>query len=64
MNDANITTLREGLSGELFHGGIGLLILIAIQVMNIYKPRGLTPYGWRKQNENASSRANLETISQ
>lgn len=64
MNDANITTLREGLSGELFHGGIGLLILIAIQVMNIYKPRGLTPYGWRKQNENAPSRTNLETISQ
>jgi hypothetical protein len=40
-----------GLSGELFHGGIGGLILLVIQVLNVYKPRGLTPYGWRKQYE-------------
>ena len=34
----------------------GLLVLLVITVLNVYKPRGLTPYGWRKQEE---SRAEL-----
>jgi hypothetical protein len=37
--------------GDLFHPSFGLLVLLVIQVLNIYKPRGLTPYGWRKQQE-------------
>jgi hypothetical protein len=41
----------SGLQGELLHGGIGLLVLLVLQILNIYKPRGLTPYGWRKQQE-------------
>lgn len=28
---------------------IGLVLLIGILVLNIYKPRGLTKYGWRKE---------------
>jgi hypothetical protein len=40
-----------GLPGELAHAGIGMLVLLVIQVLNIYKPRGMTPYGWRKQQE-------------
>jgi hypothetical protein len=40
-----------GLGGDLFHPGVGLLVLLAITVLNVYKPRGLTPYGWRKQQE-------------
>ena len=43
--------LRGGLRGELLHAGVGLLVLLVIQVLNMYKPRGLTPYGWRKQHE-------------
>ena len=39
----------EALGGDLGHPGIGLAILVAIQVLNIYKPRGLTRYGWRRQ---------------
>jgi hypothetical protein len=39
------------LGGDLFHAGGGLLVLVAIMVLNVYKPRGLTPYGWRKQQE-------------
>lgn len=42
-------TLRDGLAGELLHGGIGLLVLLVIQVLNVYKPRGITTYGWKKQ---------------
>ncbi len=40
-----------GLGGDLFHAGGGLLVLLVITVLNVYKPRGLTPYGWRKQHE-------------
>jgi hypothetical protein len=25
--------------------------LLVILVLNTYKPRGMTPYGWRKQEE-------------
>jgi hypothetical protein len=40
-----------GLGGDFLHAGGGLLVLLVITVMNVYKPRGLTPYGWRKQHE-------------
>jgi len=40
-----------GLGGDLLHAGGGLLVLLVITVLNMYKPRGLTPYGWRKQYE-------------
>ncbi len=40
-----------GLGGDLFHPGLGLVVLLVITVLNVYKPRGMTPYGWRKQQE-------------
>jgi hypothetical protein len=42
------------LGGDLFHPGVGLLVLLVITTLNVYKPRGLTPYGWRKQREQRS----------
>jgi hypothetical protein len=30
--------------------GAALLVLLAATVLSIYKPRGLTPYGWRRQH--------------
>jgi hypothetical protein len=47
---------RSGLGGDLFHAGGGLLVLLVITVLNVYKPRGLTPYGWRKQHEQQKQR--------
>ena len=44
----------EGLGGDLLHPAIGLLLLLFVQVLNIYKPRGLTRYGWRKQQQVSS----------
>jgi hypothetical protein len=41
----------DGLGGDLFHPGLGLVVLLVIQVLNVYKPQGMTPYGWRKQQE-------------
>jgi hypothetical protein len=39
------------LGGDLLHPGVGLLILLVITGLNVYKPRGMTTYGWRKQHE-------------
>jgi hypothetical protein len=41
----------EALGGDLLHPGLGLMVLLAIQVMNVYKPPGMTRYGRRKQRE-------------
>lgn len=43
-------TLRDR-GGDLLHPGLGLLVLLVITVLNVHKPRGVTPYGWRKQRE-------------
>ena len=40
-----------GLGGDLLDPGLGLVVLLVITVLNVYKPRGMTPYGWRKQHE-------------
>jgi hypothetical protein len=40
-----------GLGGDLLHPGLGLVVLLVITVLNVYKPRGLTRYGWRKQQQ-------------
>lgn len=39
------------LGGDLFHPGVGLVVLLVILVLNVYKPQGMTRYGWRKQQE-------------
>jgi hypothetical protein len=46
----------DRLGGDLFHPGIGLVVLLVIQVLNLYKPPGLTRYGWRKQQEQRAER--------
>ena len=40
-----------GLRGELLHAGGGLLVLLVTTTLSVYKPRGMTRYGWRKQHE-------------
>ncbi|MGH8546922.1 MAG: DUF2269 domain-containing protein [Gammaproteobacteria bacterium] len=40
-----------GLRGELLHAGGGLLALLVNTTLSVYKPRGMTPYGRRKQHE-------------
>jgi Predicted integral membrane protein (DUF2269) len=37
--------------GDLLHPLLGLVVLLVIQFLNVYKPRGLTGYGWRKEQE-------------
>ncbi|MGH2826004.1 MAG: DUF2269 domain-containing protein [Actinomycetota bacterium] len=40
----------DALGGDLEHPAIGLVVLLVVQVLNIYKPPGMTRYGWRKQS--------------
>lgn len=40
--------LRAALRGELLHAGVGLLVLLAIEALNVFKPQGLTAYGMRR----------------
>lgn len=39
------------LPSTLSHSVGGIVVLLVVQVLNMYKPRGLTRYGWRKQRE-------------
>jgi hypothetical protein len=39
------------LGGDLLHPGVGLVVLLVITGLNVYKPQGMTPFGWRKQHE-------------
>lgn len=41
----------DGLWGELLHAGGGLLVLLVTTTLPVYKPRGITPYGRRKERE-------------
>src|SRR5262245_15493642 len=44
---------RAGLGGDLAHPGLGLVVLLVVQVLNLYKPPGMTRYGQRKQRAQA-----------
>jgi uncharacterized membrane protein len=46
MNEHLVARLREG---DWLHPALGLLVLLVVQALNLYKPSGLTRYGWRKQ---------------
>jgi hypothetical protein len=52
----------RGLRGDLMHPGIGLLILVLITILNIFKPAGVTPYGWRKQREHRMIRTDVGSL--
>jgi hypothetical protein len=43
----------DAMGNLLPHSIGGTIVLIAITMLNVYKPRGLTRYGWRKQMEAA-----------
>ena len=46
----------DRLGGDLFHAGLGLAVLLVVQVLNVYKPRGVTPYGRRRQRQQRDKR--------
>lgn len=46
-----------GLGSTLVHSIGGLVVLLVIMWLNMYKPRGITKYGWRKQQEELAQAA-------
>jgi hypothetical protein len=53
------------LPGTLLHSAGGLVVLATVQVLNVYKPQGLTPYGWRiQQEERVRSQLRTEEVAQ
>jgi hypothetical protein len=48
--------------GDLFHAVLALVLLLAIQVLNLYKPTGVTPYGWRKNQREREMRASNPVV--
>lgn len=46
---ANSGTDPRSLPGTLAHSVGGLAVLVVVAVLSTYKPRGLTRYGWRRQ---------------
>lgn len=41
----------RSLGTTLVHSVGGIVVLLAVLVLNVYKPPGLTRYGWRRQQE-------------
>lgn len=39
----------DAIGADLAHPAVGLVLLLGIQVLNMYKPRGMTRYGQRKE---------------
>ena len=52
---ADLAIVRN--SSPRFHAVLALVVLLVTTVLAIYKPRGLTPYGWRKQRERQQASA-------
>jgi len=47
----SLTDLRAAGLQLVVHAAGGLLVLLMPAVLSIYKPQGMTRYGWRKQYE-------------
>ncbi|MDX0973314.1 hypothetical protein GOL21_26940 [Sinorhizobium medicae] len=47
LSSADLLGLRRSL---VIHAAGGLIVLLATTTLSVYKPRGMTRYGWRKQH--------------
>ena len=47
--EGDLTGLQS--PSPVLHAGVALVLLVAATVLGMYKPKGLTRYGWRRQQE-------------
>lgn len=45
----------RALGTTLPHSIGGMIVLLIVLVLNMYKPKGLTPYGWRKEQQRSTA---------
>lgn len=48
--------LRQSQIQLVVDASAALLVLLVVTTLSVYKPRGLTPYGWRKQLQSSHKR--------
>ena len=53
----------RSLGNTLVHSVGGALVLLGVLLLNVYKPRGMTPYGWRNQQRERGSRSRPQSSS-
>jgi hypothetical protein len=58
-SQTSVTELRS-LGNTLAHSVGGTVVLLVVLVLNIFKPKGMTRYGWRKQEEERVRRERVE----
>lgn len=61
LSATDLLGLRRSLR---FHAAGGVLVLLLITTLSVYKPRGVTRYGWRKQHERATPLSAADTRGQ
>jgi uncharacterized membrane protein len=64
---ADPTTSADALRAmpnTLVHSVGGTVVLLVILVLNVYKPQGMTRYGWRKQQEEQTQREQRSALVQ
>lgn len=49
LSSNDISILKDPI--HLLHSSGGLFVVLLATVMSVYKPKGMTKYGWRKQQE-------------
>jgi hypothetical protein len=52
----------RAIPSTLVHSTGGTFVLLVILVLNVYKPQGMTRYGWRKQREQRTSRDGADLV--
>ena len=52
---ADLSALRS--ASPVLHAAAALLLIVVATVLAVYKPRGMTRYGWRKQQQQQQQRA-------
>ena len=58
--DADATHLAV-MGGDVEHPAIGIVVLVVVLVLNLHKPKGLTRYGRRRQQNERRARTDQET---
>jgi hypothetical protein len=53
LSNVDLLGARRSLTS---HAAGGLLVLLLTTTLSVYKPRGMTRYGWRKEHEQLSQR--------